>query len=578
MKRRFPTAMSHRLGRHGAGLGAMALAMLAPFALPAAAPARAETRALVVGIDNYKYVNRLKGAENDARDIAATLARGGVKDIVPLTSNAASRASVLKALDDMVARTQSGDLVIIAFAGHGASERWGAVHPPDVRPGDEYTVFLLPDFEPPGLNGRPPQRGSFSERILGREMNARLTQLEHKGARTLFVADTCHGGGLTRAIPAEAETALSFRFQEAYPPPDGFEDRAAREASGIAAADFDHLRHLPGLTFLAAVDRTKKAPELPIPAASGIMRGALSFAFARALEGEADVNHDGRLTRAELFYYLRSNVRQISSHVQEPELQPVGTAEDLTVVDLSRDMPVLPAPRPDPAPSQQVRIFVEGAAGALPARGRSRDLTIVPAATRAEADLVWNPTTQRMLTRAGDLVAERVGPAMIDALAEREVARRQLVALARARPLEITLDGGDGLRRAGDMVDVRTPTDACRRGNAPCLGPNLIAFNLSGDGTLQYLFPRNAQIHPKFAGSSDAMSLDPGSPVLRMKVMPPFGTDMLVVVTSPKPIPGLAVALAAMDQQIAPLDALTALQRLLPADAQLGTQPIFTGP
>ena len=383
---------------------------------------------------------------------------------------------------------------------------------------------------------------------------------------------------MTRAIPAEAQNALSFRFQEAYPPPEGFEDRAAREASGIAAADFDHLRRLPGLTFLAAVDRTKKAPELPIPAASGIMRGALSFAFARALEGEADANHDGRLTRAELFYYLRSNVRQISAHVQEPELQPIGTAEDLTVVDLSRDMPVLPAPLPDPAPPQQVRIFVEGDATALPARGRSRDVTIVPAATRAEADLVWNPATQRMLTRAGDLVAERVGPAAIDALAEREVIRRQLVDLARTRPLDVTLDGGDGLRRAGDGVDVRTPTDACPGGNSPCPAPYLIAFNLAGDGTLQYLFPRNAHIHPKFAGSSDAMTLDPGSPVLRMKAMPPFGTDLLVVVASPKPISGLAVAIAAMDQQIAPLDVLAAMKRLLPADARLGTQPIFTSP
>lgn len=549
-------------------------------ALTDAAPGRAETRAVVVGIDNYKYISRLRGAENDARDIASSLARRGVTDIVPLTSGTASRAAVLEALDDMVARTQPGDLVVIAFAGHGATERWGAVRPPDARPGEEYTVFLMPDFEPPALNGRPPQRGVFGERILGREMNARLTQLERKGARTVFLADTCYGGGMTRAVPPEAEAAMSFRVLEAYPPPEGGDDPSAREAAGIAAGDFDHLRSLPGVTFLAAVDRTKKAPELPIPAASGIMRGALSYAFARAMDGEADTDHDGRLTRAELFYYLRSSVRQISSHVQEPELQPIGGGTDaLAVIDLKGDLPVPPAPAPDVAPSRQVRIFVEGGAGTLPARGRSREVAVAPAAARAEADLVWNPATRRVSTAAGDLVAEKVSPAGIDAIAEREVARRELVSMARARPLQITLDDGDGARHEGNVVVVRSAVGVpCRSGTAACPPLFYVVINVAGDGSLQYLFPKNSQVHPKFAGSSDAPTLDLASPVLRMQAMPPFGTDTLVMVTSPRPLVGLATALAAMDGRTEPLDVVATLKGFLPADARLATQAIFTGP
>lgn len=555
-----------------------ALAMLTSMFVLGIAPAVAETRAVVVGIDNYKYINRLKGAENDARDITATLTSRGVKDLAALNSSTATRASVLKALDDVIGRTKAGDLVVISFAGHGATERWGAVRPADVQLGDQYTVFLMPDFEPPAANGRPPQRGSFNERILGREMNARLTQLDRKGARTVFIADTCHGGGMTRSIPREVASTMTFRFQEDYPPPESDEDVVQKEAAKVGGGDFEHLKSLPNVTFLAAVDKSKKAPELPIPPASTTMRGALSYAFARAIEGEADTNRDGKLTRDELFYYLRSNVRQISDRVQEPELQPLRT-EEVVAIDLTRDFAGAPAVATQVAPSRRVRIFVEGAGGALPARSRSGELELALASTRADADLVWTPATQQVSTAGGDLVAETVSRSAIDAIAEREVLRRELSALARARPLQITLDGGDGMRRQGDMVVARAVVPPqCEKGGTRCPPLNYVVFNVAGDGTLQYLFPKNDEIHPKFKGTNEPLTLDPTSPLLRMRVMPPYGTDTLVMVTSSNSLVSLAGAIASMDQRTEPLDVVSAIKRFLPEDATIATQPIFTRP
>ena len=52
--------------------------------------------------------------------------------------------------------------------------------------------------------------------------------------------------------------------------------------------------------FLAAVDRKTKAPEVHIPGVDGY-RGALSYALARALEGAADADRDGKVTLKELF-------------------------------------------------------------------------------------------------------------------------------------------------------------------------------------------------------------------------------------------------------------------------------------
>ena len=63
-------------------------------------------------------------------------------------------------------------------------------------------VFLLPGFEPTPTGSQ--------QRILGSEFNHFIRQFELRGAKVIFVADTCHGGGMVRDIdPRAAE--MSFR-------------------------------------------------------------------------------------------------------------------------------------------------------------------------------------------------------------------------------------------------------------------------------------------------------------------------------------------------------------------------------
>ena len=67
--------------------------------------------------------------------------------------------------------------------------------------------------------------------------------------------------------------------------------------------------------FLAAVDRKTKAPEVQIPGITGL-RGALSYAVARAIEGNADIRGDGKTTVRELFGTVRQVVYQLSNERQ----------------------------------------------------------------------------------------------------------------------------------------------------------------------------------------------------------------------------------------------------------------------
>src|SRR5438067_2599145 len=102
------------------------------------------------------------------------------------------------------ARTRPNDLVVLSIAGHGTQE------PERVKgsePDGMDNVFLLPGFEPTALGSQ--------QRILGKEFNHFIKQLELRGARVLFVADTCHGGGMAREIDPRAEE-MSFRQVPSY--------------------------------------------------------------------------------------------------------------------------------------------------------------------------------------------------------------------------------------------------------------------------------------------------------------------------------------------------------------------------
>src|SRR5882762_2099645 len=65
-------------------------------------PDGGEMRALVIGIDDYQHVRKLKGATADARDIESSLRGMGVRDVTTLINDQASRSSVLREISGLV--------------------------------------------------------------------------------------------------------------------------------------------------------------------------------------------------------------------------------------------------------------------------------------------------------------------------------------------------------------------------------------------------------------------------------------------------------------------------------------------
>src|SRR5581483_2277544 len=384
-------------------------------------PDGAAVRALVIGIDDYQHVRKLKGAVADATDIVTSLKSMGVGDVVELTNAQADRASVLREISALEERTKTNDLIFLSIAGHGSQE------PERVKgsePDGMENVFLLPGFD-------TTPTGSV-ERVLGSEFNHFIRQFELRGAKVILVADACHGGGMVRDIdPRAAE--MSFRQVPRY-------TLLADELKPVSDSndpkselDLDHT------ALLAAVDRNTKAPEVRIPGVDGL-RGALSYAVARAVEGSADINHDGKVTLKELFDHVRQvvyqlsdqrqNVVTISSQGQAPETDVAyeltrgvvliqgpaartapgqdGAAAPSPVVAkapavVTPAAPISAAPAPRPVPAAIRLAALDGKtdyfAGLAP-----RDVTVNAVLPTDNPDLIWDPVSRDVIAW-GDVVA-----------------------------------------------------------------------------------------------------------------------------------------------------------------------------
>jgi hypothetical protein len=552
----------------------MMIAMPARSANPSATlylqdPDGGAIRALIIGIDAYQHVRPLKGSVADARDLEGSLRSMGTTDIVTLIDAQANRTDLLRSISDLVQRTKANDLIIISIAGHGSQE-------PETVKGSEpdgmQDVFLLPGFEPTAEGSQ--------QRILGSEFNHFIRQFELRGAKILFVADTCHGGGLVREIdPRAAE--MSFRQVPSYTLAVDKLTPVTDNANPVSDLDLDHT------AFLAAVDRNTKAPEVKIPAIEGL-RGALSYAVARAFEGGADADHDGKVTLKELFANVRQVVYQLSDQRQNivTKTSPGRSVDKDVVFELTRELSPVPsslqparqsatsASVPDKAaPTANTSASAEPAAvrNSYPIRLaaldggtnyfpnlRSRETPIEIVRPIDDPDLIWDPNSRDVISW-GDVVAYKVDLNDLVTVIDRTAAIRELKKIATKAPQAVRVAPDDAQHHNNQQVQIDLSDVA---------GRATILFDISGDGTIQMLYPVG----------SDAARTQAASLRLPLRVREPFGAEQVVAITSAERITDLEQALLQLHGRKAPGHLIKIMARFLPADARVGSIGFFTAP
>jgi hypothetical protein len=520
-------------------------------------PEGGEVRGLIIGIDAYRYVRPLKGAVADARDIEAALRKMGTKDVTTLIDAQADRDSVLKIFDQLIARTRPGDIVLLSIAGHGAQE------PERVKgsqPDGMEDVFLLPGFQPSATGSR--------QRILGQEFNHFIKQFEARGARVLFVADTCHGGGMVRSLDPRAEE-MSFRQVQTYRlAVDDLKPVSTSTDALLTELDFENA------AFLAAVDRRTKAPEVSIPGIPGL-RGALTYAVARAIEGNADANADGKITLKELFTNVRQVVYQLSNQRQNivTMTSPKRDLNTDVVFQLTRAVTMLEtvpqAPKASTG-SASAPIATPGLKG-RPVKiasldGKSTQLSDLKMRTAPfeivapvdNPDLIWDPDSHDVLAW-GDVIAYRIDKNDLTSVIDRAAAVRELKQMATAAPQVVRVVPDDALHHNQSIVDIAVGDVA---------GRALILFNIAGDGTIQPLYPIGSD--PPIVLSDEYR--------LPVRVREPFGADQMVAITSQQRMTALEQVLMQFNGRRSAVQVLQMVERYAPADARIGVTGLFTAP
>jgi hypothetical protein len=505
-----------------------------------------EIRALVIGIDQYQHVRpTLKGAVADALDIESALKGSGVGDVTVLTDAKADRASILASIDRLVARAGPRDLVILSIAGHGSQE------PERVRgsqPDGVENVFLLPGFDNSAAGSR--------ERILGAEFNHFIKQFEARGAHVLFVADTCFGGGMTREVDPRWEE-MSFRQVPSYRLSEDLLRPVTTTADELSTElDFNRT------VFLAAVDRKTKSPEIQIPGITGL-RGALSYAVARAIDGEVGrARSDGATTLRDLFGNVRQIVYQLSNQRQNVVTTASPGLDPSTNVIFRSVVVAEPAPKPGsgaatpPRPAERpIRIAaLDGKASHFAGlEQRESPFEVVP--PTEHPDLVWDPGSGDVIAWS-DTITSVKDPRELPIVVDRAAAVRELKRMATREPQSVKIAPNDSLHRKSEIVRIEMGDVAQR---------SLIMLNIAGDGTVQMLYPKGR----------DERKISTAVLNYPVRVAEPFGSDQVIVITSGEVMTALEQALDAIDRR-RPVQVINLIKRLAPADARIGSAGLFT--
>lgn len=498
--------------------------------LVSAAPlsaAYAKTYALVVGVDAYPYEVSLDGAVKDARDVEGALRQAGIDGMATFFDAAARKDDIRAAWTGFVDAAGEGDTIVFTYAGHGAQM-------PELVAGDEadgLDEFLqLPGFD----RNRPDE--TDHEIIVDNELNAWFSEAEAKGVHVLFVSDSCHSGGMSRAFSGKTRLAQAVTVK--LPPP----SEEAVSGAQVKEAQFRQV------TVLAASLESQPSPEVII---GGEARGALSWSFARAVEGLADRNQDGRISRVELEDYVFANVKHQSEALQVPNFTPqVPRSEDEVVMPFGRGL----AAAADPS-VQKTR---------KPARETGWDgnlaLTIsgsqmVPENTGGNGvPYRWDAASGVFYTPNGDVAGENITASNIQAVVNKFILLDFLKAMASQNPGTVSLTPQKDIYAAGDRIAFDAPASAYK---------NMVVFNLANTGEVQLL-----DVQAEGTESHEFKLTD-------LQVVEPFGADHLIAVSTNEPIDAIGAALASKN-----VDASTVLQLLMTridgTDTRVAIQPLYT--
>jgi hypothetical protein len=534
---------------------ALTLGSPASFARPLHAPGGGTVRALIMGVDKYPNLggSNLNGAVADAKDLTTALKAGGAT-VQPLYDADVVRSRVITEMDKLVKDSKAGDLVVIAYSGHGMRvrgyKRW------DGKNSNAYhSQIALANF-----STRASDLKNGHEVIVDGEMRAWYSRFDAKGVDVVVVMDTCYGGHMRKVDPGaggiktrELSGEMDDKVHDSFVPIPMTEKEAG--------ADPNAMKHL---TFFAGATEESTVPEMTNVdrKAPTAVRGALSYFMARAIAGDGPVN--SKISRTQLFGYLYPNVQSVTETRQFIDFGPRTEEDDamqqavFCVGDCSDAAPPAPPAPPAPSDGEPVRVaIVNGAPNAFATIEKGRAPFIQ--SEQGEADVVWNVGESKALSK-GDLISGQIDASVLGRVIDRTWAVREIKKLAPQRIINVQMGEGGKAYSVGDQPNLVA---------SGVLDSYLTVVNVASDGQIQLLFPFYPNQEPHM--SIDQWTYSP-------RVALPLGTDYTVVIATSKPANDLITWLHSHNNKYDAYDLPGILSKKIDADnkTRIGTAGLFT--
>lgn len=256
-------------------------------------PSRRNAWAVVVGINRYPRMPQLKYAVNDAREFYRLLVernRVPAENITLLLDEQATLRNLRSALGTgLKAAAGTRDMVLIFFAGHGATERDATSTDSDGL--EKYLLAWDTDT-----------RDLYSSALPMREIAHIFERI--RSERLVFIADTCYSGasgGRTVGIGG-IRSNMSDMFLERVVGGRGKVIITASAANEVSV-ERDELQH-----------------------------GVFTYYLLEGLRGAADTDRDGVVTVNEIYRYVSEKVPRATGQEQNPVMK--GSVEGSLVMSL----------------------------------------------------------------------------------------------------------------------------------------------------------------------------------------------------------------------------------------------------
>lgn len=231
-------------------------------------PGYARRVAAVIGVNDYQHWPRLRGAQPDARKMAARLRELGFDEVLELYDREATRGAILGLLGgELKRRVGENDLVVIFFAGHGQTET--------IEGGRKRGYIIPVDATVEGV---------FATAIPMQKLRELTDRLPAK--HVYYAMDSCYSGlGFTRGVSIVEPGADDY---------------------------FGKITSLRAVQMVAAGGEGEEAVER-----GG--EGVFTRSLLDALEGRADANGDGFVTASEIGAYVSPRVTNETGARQTPQ-------------------------------------------------------------------------------------------------------------------------------------------------------------------------------------------------------------------------------------------------------------------